>query len=102
MIFGTPIGSRPMPGVISAVLPEPPMPIIPRMSALLRSTHASKAVAIAAIAWPRSSDRLTAAAPSGWQAATAAAETSAPVSPLLVPTSTSRTGTPAAWITPLT
>ena len=52
-----------MPGVMSAVLPEPPRPTIPIMSDWLRSTQVAKASDMAATASPRSLVPVTDLAP---------------------------------------
>ena len=63
MSFGVPTGSARMPGVISAVPPEPPMPISPATSSRAAMKRA-KASAMAATAVPRSPVN-TAAVPPG-------------------------------------
>ena len=62
--FGRPTGSARIPGVMIAVPPDPPMPMMPPIAASLARTNASNATAIAPTASPRS-DEATAAPPSG-------------------------------------
>ena len=93
--MGTPTGSARIAGATSAVLPEPPAPMMPPTSSRPASQR-SNATAIAPTAAPRSSRPSTAPTPSGWAAATSAAATSTlPPSPC-VPRSTVRTRRPAA------
>ena len=73
--FGTPTGRARIAGVTSAVPPDPPSPISPATSSRARQNR-SNATAIAATDRPRSLVN-TAAAPSGWCAATSRAGTSA-------------------------
>ncbi len=65
MTLGSPIGSARMAGVISAVPPDPPRPMMAAMSPARARAKCSSATAIAATALPRSPVK-TAAGPSGW------------------------------------
>ena len=73
--FGTPIGSRRIARVASAVPPEPPAAMSPPRSRR-RTTNSSKATAISVTAEPRSPVN-TARSPPGWWRATSRGETEA-------------------------
>ena len=96
--LGTPTGRARMAGVTSAVPPEPPAPMMPESSPACAITYLVSASDIAATASPRSADR-TAAAPSGWCAATSSGVTSAVDTWPVVPTSTKMASEPAARMT---
>src|SRR5689334_19459395 len=98
MSLPTPTGRARIAGVTSAVPPDPPSPRTAPTSA--RPTrNRSSATAMAATALPRSPVN-TAAAPSGWCAATSAAVTSAPAPEPDVDTSTVTVWAPAARASP--
>jgi len=67
--FGKPTGSACIAGVIKAVPPEPPSPMIPSKEPLVTYSH--RARDMAPTASPRSAKSSTLPAPSGWKAATA-------------------------------
>jgi hypothetical protein len=92
IIFGTPTGSARMPSATNDVLPVPPIPSTAPMSSLPVSQSA-RAFPIAPTAAPLSPCPRTASVPSGWQAATSSAETSAVPDPR-VDTSTVMTSAP--------
>ena len=95
MSFGTPNGSSRMPALTIDVPPPPPMPTIASTSGSVRA-KAAKAAPMPATAVPRSSPPRTAAVPSGWCAATSAAETSVATVGARVPRSTVRGFPPAS------